>query len=142
MSSIKTTFTSGVIMRKRYIILFGVIYTVIYLYLAIDLAGAGHGTLVFLTPLITWIFIFVALYLLTRLENSIVRVFFVVLMLMHYAITLFFLRGYSLDIDTGLLKMWERHPNFILFTIAWYLLGQIMIWVAFLKVKSRKNELL
>ena len=56
-------------------ILFGVIYTVIYFFLAVMGTGGGHGNFYLLFPLPTWIFIFIALILLTRLENSLVRIF-------------------------------------------------------------------
>ena len=130
-------------MRLKKIILFGLIYTLVYFFLAIQSAGGGHGTFIFFAPLFTWILLFPALFLLTRLNRGFInKVLFVVLMLIHYVHIIFFLSPlFSLDIDKGTIKVWEQYPGAILITAAWYLIGQLMIWIFFYKA-VRKQELL
>lgn len=130
-------------MRLKQIILFGLIYTLVYFFLAIGCAAGGHGTLIFFAPLFTWILLFPALFLLTRLNRGFINyILFVVLMLMHYAHIVFFLSPlFSLDIDKGTMKIWEHRPEAILITAAWYLAGQIIIWIFFYNA-TRKQALL
>jgi len=73
-------------MKIIYGILFAVVYTVVYAFLAILSTGGGHGNFILLLPLLTWAFNFVALVLLTRLESQMIRIFFVVMMLAYYII--------------------------------------------------------
>ncbi len=120
-------------------ILFGVIYTVIYFFLTLAGTGGGHGNFYLLAPLHTWIFIFIALVLLTRLENFQARVFFVVLMIMHYVITLLICLG----IKERIIKDWNRPSGVetVLFVGGVYLLGQLIIWVVFLNTIRNKKAL-
>ncbi len=78
-------------MKIIYSVLFAVIYTAGYVFLAALSTGGGHGNFIVLLPITTWLFNFVALFLLYRLENQIVRIFFVVMMLVYYALNFFIL---------------------------------------------------
>ena len=134
-------------MKLKYTLLFGVIYTIIYIFLAIaSINPEGTGPAVFFSPLITWAFLFVALYLLHSLESLRSRIIFIAFMLSHYVISLLFLYifgNWSYNGQSRLTRMWERDSNFILFTLVWYLTGQIVIWVIFFKIiKNRERELL
>ncbi len=142
-SSKKTVFETDLIqnMKIGHVILFGVIYTLVYVYMALGLAGAGHGTFIFFGPLLTWLLLCIALYLLTRLEGTKSRIAFFVLMFIHYAFTLFFMRGFPYELDEGTLKMWNRYPYYMLFAAGWYLIGQVLIWLIFYKaLKNRKGS--
>jgi len=127
-------------MKLLYSFLFGLVYTFIYVLLAIGLAGGGHGIFIFLAPLFTWILLFPAFFLLTRLDKGFLyRVFFVVIMLTHYALTLIFLKPlFSFDSDPAAMKIWKYYPGYIIFTVAWYLSGQIIMWTLFFL--SSKNQ--
>jgi hypothetical protein len=117
-------------------ILFGVIYTVIYFFLALMSTGGGHGNFFLLAPLMSWILNFVALILLTRLESLLARIFFVVSMLLQYLITLLIL----LNVKDHIVEDWNRVAGRegIYVTVSFYLLGQIIIWLLFFK--SIRNQ--
>ncbi len=125
-------------------ILFGVIYTLVYAFFAIAMINPeGTGTGIFLVPLLTWGFLFVVLYLLGRLESLRARIFFTLLMAVHYLINLLLINNFwntpysgGSSADKGkstLLASWDRETNIILFLVAWYVLGQVFIWVKFFK---------
>jgi hypothetical protein len=136
-------------MNTGYKILFGVIYSLVYAFLAIALINPeGTGSGIFLIPLITWFFLLVVLYLFGRLESSRNRIFFIVFMLAHY-ITNFVLAqsvwnhsywDISYKGKSRLTATWEHEPSIIFFLITWYLLGQLIIWIIFYKeVKNVGN---
>jgi hypothetical protein len=60
-------------MKVMFAGLFGLIYTVVYFFLAIMSIGGGHGNFFLLTPVTGWIFIFIALFLLTILRTELSR---------------------------------------------------------------------
>jgi hypothetical protein len=128
-------------MKMKHKILFGVTYTIVYAFLAIaSINPEGTGTGIFFAPLITWLFLFVSLYLSSRLEDSRNRVFFIVFMIAHYVTSLFFIAAFWNDSYNGklrVMRMWEREPNLILFILAWYLSGQLIIWIVFFKRVKR-----
>lgn len=115
---------------------FAVVYTVGYFFLTLltTAFGESSGTAIFLAPVFTWILVFIAIFLSDRADTLLKRVFFVVSLSVHYAHILLFLRPlFSLDIDRGTELAWSRFPEMIIFAAAWYLLGQIAIWVVFLR---------
>jgi hypothetical protein len=131
-------------MKTIYKILFGVIYTLVYAFLAIVLINPERtGTGIFLAPLLTWGFLFVVLYLLSRLESLRARVFFTLLMAVHCLVNLFLASNFwntpyngnssAFKGKSSLLAAWEREPSIILFLVIWYLLGQVFIWLMFFK---------
>jgi hypothetical protein len=128
-------------MKTRYKVLFTIIYTVVYLFLAIGSVNPeGTGTAIFFAPFITWLFLFVVLYLSSRLEDFRNRILFVLLMMAHYLVNIYFIFAVWDDSYKGesrLARMWELQPKFILLTVTWYLLGQLIIWILFFK--SIKN---
>lgn len=107
------------------------LYSLVYLVLAIQMAGAGHGTVVFLAPLLTWVLPVICFFLLDRLDHSSTRIFFIVLLAVHYLVTLALFSGYSVQSDDGLMRMWGRFPYFVSVTALWYLAGQIFMWLKF-----------
>lgn len=123
-------------MRLTYAVLFGLIYTVVYFFLAVMSTGGGHGNFFLLTPIVGWLFIFIALFLLIRLKSLFSSVFFVSTMLAHYVIILFLL----LSIRDEILKDWSRVAGRegIFITVGFYLLGQLIIWLFFFR--SIRNQ--
>jgi hypothetical protein len=120
-------------------ILFGVIYTGIYSFLAIMSTGGGHGNFFLFVPITTCILVLIALFLLTRLEGFTARLFFVVLMLMHYIVTFLLL----LDIRDSIAEDFNRVAGLgsIFVTSGTYLIGQLIIWIAFFKSVKTHTEL-
>ncbi len=139
-------------MKTSHKILFGIVYTLGYACLAIAMINPeGTGTGIFLVPLLTWVFLFVVLYLLGRLEGLRERIFYILLMAVHYLVNLLLGSSFwSTPYNGGssvykgkssLLASWEREPNLILFLVTWYVLGQVFIWVMFfMEVRNIKGE--
>ena len=138
-------------MKTSYKILFGIVYTLVYAVLAIAMLNPeGTGTGIFLAPLLTWGFLFVVLYLLGRLEGLRTRIFFTLLMAVHYLVNLFLASNFwdtpynggssAYKGKSSLQGSWEREPYLILFLVAWYLLGQIFIWVIFFREVRRAGK--
>lgn len=138
-------------MKTSYKILFGIVYTLVYAFLAIAMINPeGTGTGIFLVPLLTWGFLFVVLYLLGRLESLRARIFFTLLMAVHYSVNLLLASNFwdtpynggssAYKGKSKLLADWEREPSLILFLVAWYVLGQVFIWVMFSREVRRVGE--
>jgi hypothetical protein len=123
-------------MKLTYATLFGLIYTVVYFFLAVMSTGGGHGNFFLLTPITGWIFIFIALFLLTRLKSLFSHILFVGIMLAHYLINLLLLLSFKDEI----IKDWNRVAGRtgIIITIGFYLLGQLIIWFFFFR--SIRNQ--
>jgi hypothetical protein len=117
---------------KRYVLLS--IYTLVYAVVSFDLIGAGHGTVFFLIPLLTWPLIIVAVILLPKTQKPLARLAFTLTMLLHLFVTFCLVSAYLLSGDNGrLLLVLRVNPYYSLFTAIWYLSGQTIIWASFLK---------
>jgi hypothetical protein len=115
-------------------ILFSIFYTVSYFFLAILSTGGGHGNFIFLAPVFTWVFLLAAIGISGKLDIFLVRIFFIFLMLLHYAHILIFIKPvFSEGFDPETLKVWQNQPQSILFVTAWYLIGQSIVWLMFYK---------
>jgi hypothetical protein len=123
--------------------LFGLVYTVVYFFLAVAATGGGHGNFIFLAPLFSWVLLFPALFLLTKINKRFIyKAIFVVLMLLHYAHIIIFLRPlFSFVIDPIIKKDWDRSPEIFFILPTLYLAGQLVIWLIFFK-SSRNREVL
>ena len=106
-------------------ILFGLIYTLGYFFLAILSTGGGHGNFYLLLPLIPWLLLFVPIFLFGKLNDSVKQIVFVLVMITHYLVSAIFLFNYSFAEDRG----WKIRFPYEVF--AWYLAGQLVIWVNF-----------
>ena len=118
---------------------FACIYTFVYAFLSLDLVGAGHGTIFFLIPLLTWPLPIVAIFLITTTMKRHTNTVFWVLMTIHSVITFLMVAGYLFSGDNGRLALTFRvSPYYCLFTVLWYLVGQITIWKVFV-IRNKKN---
>jgi hypothetical protein len=127
----------------------GIFYILVYCFLAIlfvpfDFTGPRrYGTGVFFAPVATFPLVYVALYLVGRLTNQARRVAFVILLLLHYAITFFLVTGYFREPgewQITLNTIDEAQTGFMLIT-AWYLLGQSFLWYSFFRTFRPNNSL-
>jgi hypothetical protein len=125
-------------------VIFGIIYTVVYFPLAVIGIGAeGKGTGAFLVPISTWALIFVALYFSNRPDELRNRLFFVAFMLTHYLVTALFIPGLFTEpreTKTGFWRIWEIDREYIFVVAGWYLLGQAIIWIAYIR-KIAKGDM-
>lgn len=107
-------------------ILFGLIYTVGYFFLALMSTGGGHGNFYILLPLIPWFLLFVPIFLFGKLNDLVSRIVFVLVMLTNYAVIMIFLLNYSFTEDKGWTQNHFPYP-----TVIWYFAGQLIIWAEF-----------
>lgn len=122
-------------------VIFAFIYTVVYAFLSVDLVGAGHGTIFFLIPLLTWPFPLIALFLVSTTVKRRARLYFVALMSAHSLATILLAGGYLLSGDNGRLTLtFTVNPYYCLFTILWYLVGQLLIWGELVRELSQKRS--
>lgn len=117
-------------MKIVYGVLFAVIYTVVYVFLAMLVTGGGHGNFIGMIPVnITWLLNFAALISLTQLKYKIIKILFVVMMFAYYAWLFFMLSEASTN------KKMITHPyaGQLLIPAVWFITGQIVIWAMFIK---------
>ena len=120
---------------------FACVYTLVYAFLSLDLVGAGHGTIFFLIPLLTWPLPIVAIFLVSAAMKRLSNVIFWVLMAAHSVITFLLVAGYIFSGDNGRLALtFSVSPYYCLFTILWYLAGQITIWRVFMMAFSSDHD--
>jgi hypothetical protein len=118
-------------------ILFGLVYTAGYFFLAILSLGGGHGNSYLLLPGVAWPLIFAAIFLLGRLHDSPTRAFFLGVMVAHYGVLLLFLSEYRYEDDAA----WTKFHYVPFVPILWYLFGQAAIWLAFFsEIKGKVKE--
>ena len=121
---------------------FGFIYSSVYVFLSIDLLGAGHGTIFFLIPLVAWLPLLVAILCLTPTPSAKVEAAFIILLSAHELISLLLSVGYLLSGDNGrLASTLELYPYYCAFTAAWYFLGQLVMWWLFTRTRSHSKAL-
>lgn len=133
-------------MRLRYIIAFGLIYSLVYFFLALDVVGMeGRGPLIFLAPLrpfgLPWIMLLTALFLSRHLYSLRNVILWVLLMLSQYAISSYYLIPYlRFDSPEGeaLMRIMNLRPEAVYYALAWYVFGQLIIWILFF-MQLRKN---
>jgi hypothetical protein len=103
-------------------------YTTIYFVAGVLFAtGGGHGTMIFVWPLFTWVFYLVAFLV----GNKLSRRSFVVLMFLHYAWVLIFLYTLILngfELDPNDISYWKSETTVVVFTSLLYVAGQLVAW--------------
>jgi hypothetical protein len=118
---------------------FMLVYTLGCMFFAIGFIGFDnfqHSIGVFLIPLATWPLLVIAVLLLTKLEDRLYRVIFIVLMVTHYLVAAALewepLANGLADENSALLGHWQGQRGPMIFATCWYLAGQIAIWLAFI----------
>ncbi len=129
-------------MKKAWL---GAVYGIVLCTIGIIAAGGGHGTYIFLTlasaPAIIlgvvasllaapalW---FVVGWLLND-KNRQKRVFFLTIMSVYYISAGFLLIG-GREEWQHMDRLWKVSPRFVAAGLAWYLTGQIVVWLIFFK---------
>lgn len=127
-------------MKLRYLVLFSVAYTLVYLFLTLDVIGMeGRGPLIFAAALrpvgLPWLLLLVGIYFLRDVSLGRGRILFILLMLSHYLITGINLILYFSFREQGeveaLIRVMDLRPKTIYLTIAWYCGGQLLLWIMF-----------
>lgn len=111
-------------------LLFGIVYTLTFVPLSlIPINPEGTGPIIFFSPVFTWPLVLVALFLSKRLQSLLNRIFFVILLIVHYAVTaLFVLDSWSDQYPRVERMIGFGEAKFLYFIIAWYVVGQLLIW--------------
>ena len=122
--------------RDTATLLFFAVYTLGYSAFAIaNVNPEGTGTAVFLLPLGAWVLMLGAVYALIRYEQlSSWAITFVLFSLLHYVATIGLIVTFPEDPygeESRLARAWVINTFWVGLTIAWYLVGQIILWVLF-----------
>lgn len=111
-------------------LLFGIVYTLTFVPLSlIPINPEGTGPIIFFSPVFTWPLVLVAIFFSKRLQPLLNRIFFVSLLLVHYGVTaLVILDSWSNQYPRVARMIGFGEAKFLYFIIAWYVVGQILIW--------------
>jgi hypothetical protein len=128
-------------MKTHY--LAGISFSLIYLFLALQMTSAGHGTPIFLAPFtpigLPWLLFIAAFVLLGRVSRSGLAYIFVLLMASHYVLSIAMVIYMWNDAWPGTERMFRLHPLWIVGTTLAYVLPHVYVWVSFSQsVKERK----
>lgn len=116
-------------------IIFAIVYTFVYFFLAVMSTGGGHGNFYLLLPALPWLFPLIAICFFGKLNNKFNRILFVMFMTAHYVILFALLFSYSFESDRGLKYGVAFAP------LIWYLAGQLVIWVTALTEIKEGGEI-
>ena len=109
--------------------MFALIYTVLYAAFSLEIVGTeGKGSLVFFAPLITWVLVIAATFLLSEDISRFRRIFAAVLLGVHYVVAVLSVVNYFVQDDGHFAHSWERSPYAVIFAITWYITGQLILW--------------
>ena len=128
--------------RSTTILLFFAVYTVGYIALAIaNVNPEGTGTAAFLLPLGPWILLLGSVYALIRSETlTSWRLLFILFSIAHYVATIVLFTTFSEEPFRGesrLSHAWTINKFWVVLTIAWYLVGQAILWILFVRENSK-----
>ena len=126
----------------KYKLVFGALYTIGYFILSVIPVNAeGTGPIIFVAPCFTWPLVLVALFFENRLATLLNRVFFVLLLLVHYFITTLIVLNAWEDQYPQIQKMMNWDETWLFYLIgAWYLAGQMLIWTSFFKTYWQRRD--
>lgn len=120
-------------MKTHY--LAAICFSLIYLFLAVQMTSAGHGTPIFLAPFtplgLPWLLFMAAFVFLGQLPRSKPTYIFVLLMASHYVLSIAMGIYMWRDALPGTEQMFRFHPLWILGTILAYVLPHVYVWVSF-----------
>jgi hypothetical protein len=106
-------------------------------YFAVLMLGGGHGTLIFVMPLITLPAFALAIVLLRPSATRRVRQIAAALVLFHYLFT--GVVGIIVESGDGFVharNLLENSTLAFILPTAWYILGNIIFWVLFVRARS------
>ena len=116
-----------------------IVYTIGCVHFAIQAGGAGHGTLVFFAPLISWpLLLIVALAIGVRFGRE-KLIAFTSFLGAHQLLTAALVVGYFMDGGELFIKMWSQSAELLFGGISWYVIGQMALWVGLLRSSSTEQ---
>ncbi len=125
------------------VMIFAVVYSLAYIFLAFQLTDAGHGTTIFLAPLtplgLPWLFLLAAFYLITLRRTTTTTFSFFLLAGAHYALTAVFICFMWSESLEGTKRIWMLHPSWVVLTSATYVSGHVVLWSVFYKLFTKPD---
>jgi hypothetical protein len=113
--------------------LVGLVYVFIYFLFAVWPTGAGHGTYIFFLPL--WPYLLGGMFypgigaIGVDLGSAKARIAYIGLILLHYVGICYFYLFSDLAEPAYLVKVWRHSDIAILFPLAIFAIGEIVIWL-------------
>lgn len=124
-------------------LIFLLIYTLGYTFLVFGTLADGHGTFLFVSPLVAWVIFVISFFLLPHIENKTVLIIVLALIGLYYATSLLIAVVEQFGSGNFQRTRWllDRNPGLFVSTCLWYLVGQVAFWVLFIR-KLRRPETL
>lgn len=122
--------------------IFAFIYSVVYFGLALEIVGTeGMGSPLFFAPVITWILVLIAIFLMANDLSGFRKIFVSVLLGVHYGVT--FLSVFNnLGQDEGnFAHSWSRASWAVISAIVWYVTGQVALWILIYRSRIEVHQL-
>jgi hypothetical protein len=120
-------------MKRHYFA--AIAFTLIYVFLAVQMTSAGHGTVIFLAPFtplgLPWLLLFAAFGSLGYMPHSGSGYVFVLLMASHYFLSVAMFVYMWNDSLPATARMFRLHPLWMVGTTFAYLLPQVYVWASF-----------
>lgn len=126
-------------MRFVYRLLFAVVYVLGCCYFAFATLGGGHGTLLFVVPLVTVIAFATGIIIVGPTSKSWNLIIAASLVIFHYiftSVSLYLVESGDSFVHT--LDVLTNFPMAIVVPSIWYAIGQFVFWFLFLK--SARNQ--
>lgn len=118
-------------MKTFYNFILVILFLAVYCILSFHMLGFGHGTGLFLAPLMPFglgltLYLLIA-YLLNKLESSFTRSCFIILVIVSNINTFFWCSYMWNENYDGTIRMWDHSLGVFLFSVFWYLFGQLLL---------------
>jgi|SRR5215204_1379204 len=127
-------------------LVFGVIFAALYFLLAIFPAGAGHGTQLFFAPMLPYglgLLLFPVIgFLAGNLNSFFTKSLFLIVLAVHYLVMFIFVKLIWVEFEDSVYfeKMWNQSPISIILPSAFYILGNLVVYAAFIRSFMHHNN--
>jgi hypothetical protein len=123
----------------------GAIFSFVYVLLALIALGAGHGTSMFLAPIkpfgLGLLFFPIIGFLAGNLNSFFTKSLLLIVLAIHYGLTVTFIKMFWTDDLPYFEKMWHYSPISIILPAALYLLGNTLVYTAFIYSSAQRKKL-
>jgi hypothetical protein len=110
-------------------------FSLIYLYFAVQMTSAGHGTTIFLAPFtplgLPWLLFIAAFVALGWIPKPGTEYAFVFLMVAHYVLVIAMFTYMWNDTLPGTERMFRLHPLWVVGAISAYVFPHVYVWANF-----------
>jgi hypothetical protein len=125
-------------------LVWGIIFTGVYLLLAGAAAGGGHGALLFLAPLFPYglgLLLFPVIgFLAGNLDSFFTKSLFLIMLAVHYGLVLTVIKFMWVENVPYFEKVWNSSPTLIILPLTFYVLGNLVAYAAFIHSLKHREK--